>query len=700
MPNRSSFRFLSLLLFVCSIFLGAITLQGQISWAQTRGPFSGDCDALIIHPTDGQILAISRLQLFRGLGPGPDWSPVLSFNTADLLPVQLVQAGEDEVYMIGALGALSHSADFGITWEDVQYPSDWILDLVPSEEGVALLLGGLKEFYLTEDHGKTWSPVNSDLVHNTFDLEYDPGTGYFLAATDHGIWASADLGTSWVEWNNGEMTAEKDVSLIHRIGVSGTFLASTGAENFRSTDGGVTWSKLSDNLVIYDIDDRGPEEVYAACGFMGVYKSSVDGLLWKKVAGEGLPETCTFIAVAGGQGEIYVGGAKGEGLFQASDPENPEWVNVGMPATTINGLYHNSDQGFSLAATDNFIYRTIDNGQTWNQVKAGLENDDMSGFSDLGPYLFTWSENSGAYRSVNDGLSWEKVSNTLFIWDLVTDPVNKVFIAAYNPTLKVQASFDQGNTWHVYDQGLPGSIGSTLLEVVEWNGSGQFLLASTLFGTFITPVDDTTASWQPYNTGLPFTYTPNDLQSSPDGKHVFLSCNKGIFHCDPTVNLWTALPSLPPDPVGKLLVLDGQTILATSEEGVYLTQDGGQSWKLTQNAFADTRITCLAAAGKDQWLAGTVAGGVHIGDGKIVSVNEPTDPGPGLTLFPNPATDRVMVSGARDARYWTAVDVLGRRVTLPGSSTGGGVELDVSHLHAGLWFLMHPEGDSLSLIRQ
>lgn len=701
---KNSILFRSLIaFFFFTVLSGTDVLHAQISWSQTNGPFNGDVESLFIQPGDGSLLALSDGKVYRGLPPGPYWSPVI-FSPDINYWYQMERADDLEYYLIGAFGAVGHTSDFGITWDQLSLPVADIQILEATSDGRALLYTGSNDFYLTVNHGDTWTLQASDLGIDVQDLLYDPSTDFFFAGTGEGIWASADNGASWIAMNNGDMTNETSIRLLHRIDQSGTLLASTGSKTYRSTDGGINWTGLTGNLFILHIDDLGADAVYAACGFAGLYQSSVDGLQWKPVIGTGLPEQCQLVSVKGGQGEIYVSGSNKEGLLLATDPADPVWTLKGLPDEAINALHFDEDSGTILAATHDTLFRSTDLGQSWVRSNSGLMIPLMTGFTTKPGKIYCWSTFGSINSSSDGGISWNNLSANVpgtFIHDMATTGSVRLFLASSGND-PVYVATNQDQIWAPFAQGLPDQSSIDKLEVAGEPGPDQILFGASVFGVYRTSAWVTPADWVSFGNGLPGFQSIYDLKASPSGDVLYLSGENGLFQSTTSVNFWTALP-FPPDalPVQDILVVDDNHLIAASTNGIYLSEDGGQNWEASNNTLADIRTTCLSEAGTDQWLVGTQAGGVHLGDGKIVAFDQPDTGAPDVQVWPNPTNDAVTLSGikASESTVWTATNLLGQTVSLTGTQRDDRVFLDLTALHPGMWVLHNDTGINLPVIR-
>lgn len=686
-------RGLSLLPFFLALIFSA-PLPGQISWVQTNGPFNGDVERLFIHPLDGQLLAMTEGKVYRGLPPGPFWSPVI-FDPNDQYWYDLVKADDQEYYLVGVSGVVGHTTDFGITWDLHTLPVSIIDVLRATPDGRALLYTGTNDFYFTEDHGQTWNLQTSDLGVALLTLLYDPSTDFFFAGTSEGIWASADNGSTWTAMNNGDMTNTTEIRTLHRIDISGTLLANTGSQTYRSTDGGVNWTLLPGFLFANHFDDLGPDAVYAACGFSGLYRSSVDGLQWKPVTGTGLPELCQLVTVKGGQGEIYVSGSDKEGLLLAADPDDPEWVLKGMPNEEINALHYDEGSGTILAATNDTVFRSTDLGQTWIRSNEGLTYPFMTGFTTKPGKIYVWSTWGNIHVSEDAGVTWTDLSANVpgtFIQDMTSNQSTRLFLAS-SGNEAVYVAHNQDLNWGPYDQGLPDQINIEKLAVTGVPGPNQWLFGASVFGMYRTTAGLAFANWQSFGNGLPAFQMVYDLKSSPGGTTLLLSGEAGLFQSSTTVDFWTTLP-VPPDalPIHEIHFVSENQIMIATPNGIYLSEDGGQSWDQINNTLVDIRTTSVIAAGKDHWLAGTQAGGVHLGTGKIVAVEDVPHVQTAPHIWPNPAQNLVYLSGHySESGIWEVSDVLGRRQHLSCDWSDDQVVLDVNELDNGIWWIHHEQ---------
>lgn len=149
---------------------------------------------------------------------------------------------------------------------------------------------------------------------------------------------------------------------------------------------------------------------------------------------------------------------------------------------------------------------------------------------------------------------------------------------------------------------------------------------------------------------------------------------------------------------------DGTTIADPSVEH----QMGTANWLSVSIGFSHS--TAIQEDGT-LWAWGGNGNG-QVGDGSFIDRNLPVeiacptylttgvaavDPTMALNIYPNPASDRVFVSGVRGHGSWAVLHTLGGTVISGGSSLEGG--LDISGLPAGCYFLQWQGPDGARTVR-
>jgi len=185
------------------------------------------------------------------------------------------------------------------------------------------------------------------------------------------------------------------------------YLGAAGGGVWKSSDGGATFNPIFDDHVqsigVVKLDPNKPDEViWVGTGEIwtrnsvtigdGLYKSTDGGANWKKMGFE-TSERIASIAI---------------------NPNNSDEVYVGV----LGALWSDSDE--------RGVYKTTDGGKTWNKI---LYIDSSTGATDVimdpkNPnilYASMWQfrrsawgfnsggENSGLYKSMDGGLSWNKI---------------------------------------------------------------------------------------------------------------------------------------------------------------------------------------------------------------------------------------------------------------------------------------------------
>jgi photosystem II stability/assembly factor-like uncharacterized protein len=267
---------------------------------------------------------------------------------------------------------------------------------------------------------------------------------------------------------------------------------------WKTVNNGTTWSPIFDSYSAYSIgclsiDPNNPFVIWTGTGENnhqrqlgygdGVYKSEDGGSSWKNMGLKNSrqigmiaidPRNSDVVYVAA-EGSIWGPGGE-RGLYKTTDggkiwnkvldiSENTGVNNVVMDPRNPDVLYATSEQRRRHVYTkigggpESAVYKSKDAGKTWDKIMKGLPSGDIGGtglaISRVNPdvlYIIMEAagENSGFYRTVNRGATWEKMSSHSsqgqYFNRIACDPkdVNKV----YSLEVVTQVTTDGGKTWN------------------------------------------------------------------------------------------------------------------------------------------------------------------------------------------------------------------------------------------------------------
>jgi photosystem II stability/assembly factor-like uncharacterized protein len=215
---------------------------------------------------------------FRSIGPA-----TMGGRVDDLA---IVEADPRVIYVGAAAGGIFKTTNGGNTWQAIfdEQPNPSIGDLALSPSNPSILYVGTGEpnnrqssswgngVYKSMDGGATWKHLGLDGTHHIGRIVVhptDPNTVYVAAQgdlwgpnPDRGVYRTTDGGTSWTKTLYiNEDTGASDIAIDpqspnilyatvyqRRRTVFGYNGGGPNSGVYRSTDGGVTWSKLTRGL--------------------------------------------------------------------------------------------------------------------------------------------------------------------------------------------------------------------------------------------------------------------------------------------------------------------------------------------------------------------------------------------------------------------------------------------------------------------
>ncbi len=306
-----------------------------------------------------------------------------------------------------------------------------------------------------------------------------------------------------LKWRNiGPFRGGRSVASTGVIGQPHTYyMGSTGGGVFKTTDDGITWENISDkffktgsvgaiaisesdtNIVVVGMGEHAARGVMTSMGD-GVYKSMDAGKTWthlglektRHISDVVIHPTNPNIIYVTAQGAQYAP-SKERGIYRTQDG-GITWVNIlsvnettgasslSMDMTNPRILYASMWQHrrypwfMESGGEDSGLYKSIDGGDTWEQMKEGLPKTfGKSGISvsransdRVFAVIEAKGEKGGVYRSDDAGKTWKQVNSnrvniarSWYYMEIFADPQNENVVYVLNaPVMK---SIDGGKSF-------------------------------------------------------------------------------------------------------------------------------------------------------------------------------------------------------------------------------------------------------------
>lgn len=249
-----------------------------------------------------------------------------------------------------------------------------------------------------------------------------------LQPRKHGgpLFKSIDGGASW---DDVPALAFEINSLVIDPQVTSNLYASTSADIIKSTDGGATWSviapRLSGSLVI---DPVRPAILYLATS-LTIHKSTDAGATWQPT---GLSiDFPAFIRTL------------------VIDPKRPDILYFGGQPLVAAPTGTAASVGSLEEPPVNVLFKTTDGGTSWLPIDFGRPVRGVN-YLAIDPQntstIYAGADADGLFKSTDDGASWFKPNASIFVTQLVINPINTSILYATGFT-GVLKSTNGGGSW-------------------------------------------------------------------------------------------------------------------------------------------------------------------------------------------------------------------------------------------------------------
>ncbi|TFB11580.1 T9SS type A sorting domain-containing protein [Candidatus Marinimicrobia bacterium MT.SAG.2] len=568
------------------------------------------------------VLSVSSIAI------SPDDSNTMYIGTGEVYNSESTGTGYSIRATRGSYGiGILKTSDGGVAWEK---SLDFSLDQRKGIEAIRLnpqnpntvWAATTDGVYRSFDAGTSWTLVNSvimamDLAVNPVDTNIVFVTHGDLFSQGHGIYRTQDSGGSWEKLTAGLPATfggkavlsifEADPSTIY-VSIGFSHGGATATQLCRSTDGGDTWTLLSDfDYSIY-------QGWYSH--FVGVHPTDsskvivggIDIFKWIEDSGTFSQKTYWWKWSFGT-------------VVPPGDPEGPaDYSHADHHAM----VFHPTDRDTIYFATDGGIFRTIDGGETYRSSNGGYQTTQFySGFSssrlDSNLAMGGLQDNGSAIYYGGDG--WMKVIGGDGAYSAINTSDDNIIYGSWYYR-NILRSNDRGMNF--FSNVSPQNTTNESLNFIS-----PFVMSPTFpdhlyaGGSIVHSTTDGGASWTAGNNG-------NELDGNP-------VLTMAIAEIDPNVVYVATAPWY-------------------SRAHVFVTRDGGISWTDITQDLPDRYIVDLAVDPTDNnvvYAALSEFGSSHLFRSADGGLNW-DDIGSGLPDIP---TNAVLINPEDPARLYVGNDI-------------------------------------------
>ena len=513
---------------------------------------------ITIDPTNTNVMYIATgdrdagdthsLGIFKSTDGGLTWNPTgLNYTIYDNFSVRriLMLPQQTNTLITATNFGIYKTDDGGLTWTQMQAGDFWDLEFKPDGNNSTIYACDGLNFYISNDEGNTWTQSSSGLpTSGTGRMNIGVSAGnpayVYLLLTDNYYWGFQGL--------------------------------------YRSTDGGATWTEMSNspNLLGWDVygGDTGGQGWYTLALAVDpenenvLYVGGVD--IWKSIDGG---STWTIVA--------HWYGANGTPYVHA---DIHDLVAVGN-----NTVYSLCDGG---------IFKTPNGGNNWYDLSNGMAITQYYRFSNAATdsgFILAGAQDNGTSRLSNG--AWEEVHGGDGMEALV-DFTSSNIVYAESQGGYLDHSFDGGNTW----SGItPGNGGAWVTPFIIDPNSHAHLIYG---GTEIYQTNNYGNSWTQSTSGQTNGNYYQSLAIAPSNSTViYAATSSQLLKTTDGGNTWSDITghlpaSLPSMTYIAVKSTDENTLWITCSgfsagKKVYQSTDGGMSWQNVSDGIPNLPVNCI-----------------------------------------------------------------------------------------------------------
>lgn len=552
-----------------------------------------------------------------------------------------VDANSPDTLLAGARNSLIYrSTDSGAHWTRLPFPrhfSGTVTTVAIHPADSNLYLAGVEAqqspyagLWYSEDAGRTWkmgAGIEGISVQALSFYARDPRR--VAAATRDGVWLSTDSGRNWKRISlpyNHELRSVTAVAIDPQN--PDVIYAGTTHLPWKTEDGGKNWHSIHDGMLddsdVFSIfiDPARPSRVLAsACS--GIYRSEDAGGGWAKFRGIPAEQRRTHI--------VRQHPRKPEVIYAGTTLGLLKSVNGGATFRRMNSQYilsmafdPRNPERLYLATEGAGLWRSDNGGETIVPINEGFVNRRVMSVTSADGVLYANvvqdEESGGIFASRDGGRSWKLSTSAAVLRDnhitkLAGCASRADFLLAGNETHALR-TLDGGKTWRpVIFGGKPVRL-QAIACASSPAGGKETVLAGTDQG--LLQSHDFGATWQPLRmTTANIRHSISDIYISPaTPRRVVVRTTQAMYLSEDGGATWRVLNILFPVNQINDFALAGQgsgTYLAATSGGLYVSDDAGRTWRKRENGLQPGTVSTLAVRpGRESEVYAAQFGSIYV----------------------------------------------------------------------------------------
>jgi photosystem II stability/assembly factor-like uncharacterized protein len=304
------------------------------------------------------------------------------------------------------------------------------------------------------------------------------------------------------------------------------------------------------------------------------------------------------------------------------------WRQVGPPGGDVQSLaaVPGNARTLFLGSSDGHVFGSRDGGEHWELLgRIGEHHDDviMSMVVDVRSantlYATSWtlsSHGGGVYRSADAGHTWQLIGLEGLVVRAIAEAPSNPDILVAGATDGVYRSEDSGKHWARISPEKHEDLRN--FDSIAIDPDDPNIIYA---GTYHLPwkTVDGGKNWIPVHQGM---VDDSDVMSitidQNNASHVFASACSGIYHSHDGGTNWTKFKGIPKDSRRTVHILQDpkrpMTVYAATTEGLWKTSDDGANWRLITPVSWSILSMVIDPENSDRLILGTERLGIQMSD--------------------------------------------------------------------------------------